>query len=334
MKQAGFWDGKKVLITGGAGFIGSHLAEELLRRGRNVRITVADNLSKNRRKNIAAIRKDIRVVKTELDSFEEARKICRGQDIVLNLAARVGGVGYNSKHHGTMFRENMLISCHMLEAARLAEVERFLAVSSACVYPRFCTIPTPETEGFRDSPEQTNEGYGWAKRMAEFMADAYHKQFGMTIAIARPYNAYGPRDNFDLEKSHVISALIRRIVDGKENPVTVWGDGTQTRAFLFVEDFARGLLEVCEKYAVSDPLNLGADEEVTVRALAEMISKISGSKAKLQFDPSKPTGQPRRNCDTAKAQAKIGFTARVGLEEGLTRTIQWYREHYSAGKTS
>lgn len=329
---ASFWDGKKVLITGGAGFIGSHLVEELLRRGKGVRVTVADNLSKNRIKNLAAVKKEIRIIKTELDSFAEARKICRGQDIVLNLAARVGGVGYNSKHHGTMFRENMLISCHMLEAARLAEVERFLAVSSACVYPRFCTIPTPETEGFRDSPEQTNEGYGWAKRMAEFMAQAYHQQFGMKIAIARPYNAYGPRDNFDLEKSHVISALIRRIVDGKENPVTVWGDGTQTRAFLFVDDFTRGLLEVCEKYAVSDPLNLGANEEVSVRKLAETISRLSGSKAELVFDPSKPSGQPRRNCDTTKAQEKIGFVARVGLEEGLRRTIEWYRENFPGEK--
>lgn len=319
-----FWDNKKVLVTGGAGFIGSHVVEELLRRGKGIRVTVADNLSAGSRENLKAVKKDVRFLKTDLLSFENARKACSRQDIVLNLVARVGGVGYNATHHGTMFHENMLLSSNILEAARRAGVERFLVVSSACVYPRDCLIPTPETEGFRDSPEDTNAGYGWAKRMAEFEGQSFAREFGMSVAIARPYNAYGPRDHFDEERSHVISALIRRIESG-ENPVLVWGNGRQSRAFLYVEDFARGVLEICEKYASADPLNLGTDEEVTIRELAETILRLLGSKARLHFDASKPSGQPRRNCDTSKAKEKIGYTALVRLEEGLSRTIAWYR---------
>jgi GDP-L-fucose synthase len=194
------------------------------------------------------------------------------------------------------------------------------------VYPRDCAIPTPEAEGVRGVPEKTNEGYGWAKRMAEYAGRAYAEEFGMEIAIARPYNAYGPRDHFDPERSHVIAALVKRVCDG-ENPVKVWGDGGATRSFLYVEDFARGLLEVAEKYPKADPLNVGADDEVSVRELAEMIVRLSGSRARLVFDPSKPSGQPRRRCDVAKAKKAIGFTARVALPEGLAKTIAWYRAH-------
>ena len=181
-------------------------------------------------------------------------------------------------------------------------------------------------EGFKDAPEETNDGYGWAKRMAEFQAMAYHREFGMKIAIARPYNGYGPRDNFNPASSHVIAALVRRVVDG-ENPVAVWGDGAQTRAFLYVDDFARGLLEITEKYAECDPVNLGTDEEIRIKDLAGLIVKVAGSKAKLEFDPSRPSGQPRRNCDTRKAREKFGFEAKVRLEEGLAKTVAWYRAH-------
>lgn len=319
-----FWNGKRVLVTGGAGFVGSHLVEELLRRAPKARITVADSLESGRKENLKAVLGDLRIIRADLRSLDDCRKACKGQDVVLNLAAHVGGVGYNSKHHGTMYRDNMLIALQMTEAARLAGVERFLVVSSACVYPREATVPTPESEGFRGSPEMTNEGYGWAKRMAEYLGRSYHAEFGMKVAIARPYNTYGPRDHFESENSHVISALIRRVAAG-ENPVRVWGDGTQSRAFLYVEDFARGLLEVCERYAVCDPVNLGTSEEVTIRRLAELILEASGSKARLVFDPSKPSGQPRRNCDPSRAKELIGFQAKVSLREGLGRTVQWYR---------
>ncbi len=245
---------------------------------------------------------------------------------MLHLAVKQGGLGYSIKNQSVMFRENMLSFLNVIEAARLENVERMLTTSSACVYPRFCTIPTPETEGFLDEPEPTNSGYGWSKRMAEKMSQWYVEQYGMKIAIARPYNAYGPRDNFDLETSHVIPALIRRIMEG-EDPVLVWGSGKQSRAFLYVTDFARGLLEVTEKYPVGDPINIGTDEEVTVGKLVSDICRIAGKQPKIVFDTTKPEGQPRRNCDTRKAKEKVGYTAQLSLEEGLTKTIQWYREN-------
>lgn len=321
-----YWDRKKVLVTGGGGFIGSHVVELLLKTGKGVRVTVADRPSPTKRRNLKAVWKDVRFEKAELSDPKAALRLCRGQDVVLNLAASVGGVGWNSVHPASLFRDNIAIGVNVLEAARRADVGRFLVVSSACVYPRDCAIPTPETEGFRDMPERTNEGYGWAKRMAEYLGRAYAEEFGMEVAIARPYNAYGPRDHFDPERSHVIAALVKRVCDG-ENPVKVWGDGNATRSFLYVEDFARGLLEVAEKYPKADPLNVGADDEVSARELAELIVRLSGSGARLVFDPSKPSGQPRRRCDVAKAKKAIGFTARVALPEGLAKTIAWYRAH-------
>lgn len=320
----GFWDGKKVLVTGGAGFIGSHVVEELFRRGRNVKLTVADLPSRKRKDHLGALAKKVRFVSADVTDFKSCLRACKKQDVVINMAARVAGVRYNSEHPGTMFRENSLIASNMIEAARVSDVERFLVVSTACVYPRNCTIPTPESEGFKDSPEQTNEGYGWAKRMAEYLGRAYHQEFGMKVAIARPYNAYGPRDHFGSEDSHVIAALVTRAVRG-EDPMLVWGDGKSTRAFLYVEDAARGLLDVCEKHPEADPINLGTDEEVSIGDLARTIVRLSGSKAKLVFDAGKPSGQPRRNCDTRKAKETVGFTAQVRLEEGLRRTIDWYR---------
>jgi len=319
-----FWDGKRVLVTGGAGFIGSHLIEELYRRSPTVQVTVAGPPSSLHRRNLGEIGREVRWLDAELTRLEDCEKACRGQEIVLNLAAHVAGVRYNSEHPATMFRENMLLATNMIEAARRAQAERFLVVSTACVYPRHCTIPTPEVEGFKDSPEPTNEGYGWAKRMAEYLGGAYHQEFGMKVAIARLYNAFGPRDHFESADSHVIAALIRRVVGG-EDPVLVWGDGKSTRAFLYVEDAARGLLETAEKYAVCDPVNIGSDEEVTIGDLARTILRVAGSKAELRFDTSKPAGQPRRNCDTRKAREKLGFQARVSLEEGLRRTIAWYQ---------
>ncbi|MBI2415256.1 MAG: NAD-dependent epimerase/dehydratase family protein [Candidatus Kerfeldbacteria bacterium] len=322
--ETNFYAGKKVLVTGGAGFIGSHVVELLVARG--ARVTIPVRSERSNVSFLAAVKTDVNIVYADLLDSTACNRVMVGQDIVMNLAARVGGIEYNIKHPGSIFRENLTVFMNVLEAARQANVERFLVTSSACVYARHCAIPTPETEGFVGTPEPTNEGYGWSKRMEEFLGDAYHREHGMTIAIARPYNAYGPRDNFKPESSHVIPALIKRVIDG-ENPLVVWGDGSQSRSFLYVTDFARGLLAVCEHYAVSDVLNIGADEETTIKELIELIVRLTGVKVDIQFDVSKPAGQPRRHCDATKAKATIGFEAQVSLEEGLRQTIEWYRSN-------
>lgn len=318
-----FWSNKNVLVTGGAGFVGSCLVEILIDKKANVK--VADNLENGARENLASIKDKLEFIQVDLGTIEGCIKATENIDIVLNLAAKVGGIEYNNQHPSIMLSGNIRVSANMLEASRINNVGRFLVVSSACVYPRLCTIPTPESEGFKHVPEPTNEGYGWAKRIAELQGIAYANEYGMEIAIARPYNCYGPRDHFNPEKSHVIPALIKRVFDG-ENPVKVWGDGEQSRAFLFVEDFARGLIEVTEKYAVADPVNIGTDEEIKIKDLIKMIIKISGRNPEVIFDLSKPSGQPRRNCDNTKAKNKVGFVAKIKLEEGLKRTIEWYKK--------
>ncbi|MFA6029903.1 MAG: NAD-dependent epimerase/dehydratase family protein [Elusimicrobiota bacterium] len=318
-----FWDGRRVLVTGGAGFIGSHLVELLLAAGK-ADVTVADDLSNGALENLAVVEGRYRFERVDLRDPAAAARVARGHDVVLHLAAKVGGVGYNVRHPALMFRDNLRMNSAVLEAAVAAGAERVLMTSSACVYPRHCTVPTPESEGFRDWPEDTNEGYGWAKRMAEFEALACHKEFGLRVALARPYNTYGPRDHFDPEVSHVVPALVRRVLSG-EDPVRVWGDGAQTRAFLYVTDTARGMLMAAERYAECDALNLGTDEEVPIRDLVALVLELCGSKARVEFDPSKPAGQPRRNCDVRKAHEKAGFAASVTLREGLGRTIDWYR---------
>ena len=315
-----FYRNKKVLVTGGTGFIGSYVCELLLREGAKVSVT----FQKNNFENIWAIKNDLKLIKANLTNAADAKRATKGAQIVLNLASRVAGIQYNIDHPVEMFGDNVGIAKNMMEAAHKAGVERFLAVSSACVYPRFASVPTPEEEGFLGDPEPTNLGYGWAKRVAELMGRFYFDEYGFKVAIARPYNAYGPRDNFDPKISHVIPGIIKRVFDG-ENPLLVWGSGKQTRSFLYASDFARGLLQTLEKYPCADPVNIGSSEEVTIGDLAKMIVGLSGKKVKIKFDRTKPEGQPRRVCDVSKAKKKVGFFARVGLNEGLERTIEWYK---------
>ena len=322
MAMAGYWQNKKVLVTGGAGFIGSHLVELLLNEGARVR--VADILPKDNAKHLAGVIKKIDYKKLDLSSGLEARRVCWGMDVVMNLAARVGGIEYNSKHPASIFRENMLVFMNVIEAAYREKVKRFLVVSSACVYPRACSIPTREEDGMQGCPEPTNEGYGWAKRMEEYLGAAYHHQYGMEVAIARPYNCYGPRDNFDPASSHVIPALIHRAFGEKERPLKVWGDGTHSRSFLYVEDFARGLLAVCEKVPDARPVNIGEEREVTVRELAEKLREISGEDFKIVYDKKALTGQPRRKCDCRLLRRLTGFKTEVSFEQGLRNTVAWY----------
>lgn len=319
-----FWRNKKVLVTGGAGFIGSHVVEKLLERGAIV--SILDNLQNGSIDNVSHIKKKITIIRGDCMDLKVASNACRGQDVVMNLAARVGGIEYNRTHQVSMLRDNLLIETIMLEAAHKTGVERFLVVSSACVYPRNCSVPTPESEGFLDEPEPTNGGYGWAKRMGEKEGQYYAEEFGLKVGIVRPYNCYGPRDHFDPETSHVIPALIKRVFDG-ENPVKVWGSGNQTRAFLFVEDLAEGMISAVEKYPFPDPLNLGTDEEISIKDLIKKILEISGVKTKIVFDTTKPDGSLRRNSDNKKAKEKIGFAAKNSLDEGLRKTISWYRDN-------
>lgn len=325
--KSNFWKNKKVLVTGGAGFIGSHVVEKLVERG--AKVTVLDNLQNGKLSNINHLKKNVKVIKGDCRLPNDAEKACRGQEIVMNLAARVGGIEYNRTHQATMMRDNLIIGTVMIEAARKMKVERFLVVSSACVYPRKCSVPTPESEGFLDEPEPTNGGYGWAKRMAEKLGMYYAEEFGMKVGIVRPYNCYGPRDHFDPEFSHVIPALVKRVFEG-ENPVKVWGSGKQTRAFLYVEDLAEGMILSIENYPVPDPINLGTDEEISIKKLVKKIIDISGINTKVVFDTTKPDGSPRRNSDNTKAIEKIGFVPNIKLDIGLEKTVEWYKNYLSA----
>ncbi len=319
--ESSFWNNKKVLVTGGAGFIGSHVVEKLVARGANV--TVLDNFNHGKKINLSNVINSVALIRGECTNMQDTLKACKNQEIVMNLAARVGGIEYNRTHQATMLGDNLLIETIMFEAAEKAGVERFLVVSSACIYPHDALVPTPEIEGIRGEPEETNGGYGWAKRMAEKLGSYYAGEFGMKVGIVRPYNAYGPRDHFDPKTSHVIPALIKRVLE-EENPVIVWGSGKQTRAFLYVEDLADGMIQAIEKYPVADPINLGTDEEVSISDLIQMIILISGKKSSIEFDTSKPDGSLRRNSDNRKAKEKIGFYAKTKLLDVLQKTIDWY----------
>ncbi|HAA75741.1 TPA: GDP-fucose synthetase [Candidatus Latescibacteria bacterium] len=321
-----FWQNKRVLVTGGAGFIGSHVVELLVAEGADVTVPVR---TEGRDGFLESVRSQIKVKAADLMVERDCRAVTEGQDVVMNLAADVGGIEYNVAHPASIFRNNLQAYMNCIEAARCEGVERFLVTSSACVYPRHCSIPTPEDEGFSDRPEPTNEGYGWSKRMEEYLGQAYAAEYGMKVGIARPYNCYGPRDNFDPEKSHVIPALVRRIIEG-ENPLVVWGDGRQSRSFLYVTDFARGLIEMAERYAEADPVNIGAEEETTVKELVELLVDLSGMDIDIQYDTSKPAGQPRRKCDSRKAVEKVGFAPRVALREGLAETLDYYFRIHAA----
>ena len=323
-----FWKDKKVLVTGGTGFIGSHVVKRLLDLG--AQVSVLDRRTDGKIKNIAYLKDRVNFIKGDCTNPDDAYIACKKQEIVLNLAARVGSITYNMTHQGTMMRDNLLISVTMLDAALKAKVERFLVVSAACIYPRNCKIPTPETEGFVSEPEPTNGGYGWAKRMSELLGKYYQEEFGMKIGIVRPYNCYGPRDNFDPKVSHVIPGLIKRVLDG-ENPIVVWGSGKQTRAFLYVEDLVEGMLLTIERYPVADAINLGMDEEVSIGELINKIVRIAEMKTSIVFDTTKSDGSPRKNSDNTKAKKLIGFVAKTKLDEGLKKTIFWYKEKLSEG---
>ncbi len=318
----GFWDGKRVLVTGGTGFIGSHCVERLLNLGAHVRVTT-HNPSETA-EYLSAVRPHIDLLELDLACMDDAEQAVAQQDILIHLAAYVAGVEYNSSHPVYMLQRNIEIGLPVMTAAAESSLERIVCVSSACVYTRHCSIPTPEHEGFLGDPEPTNFGYGWAKRLLEVHARGLHQQFDVGVTIVRPYNGYGPRDNFSDETSHVIPALIKR-ADQSVEVFPVWGDGQQTRSFLYVSDFVEGILVAAEQSANADPINIGSDEEVTIADLAQRIVNLVNPDLQLDFDLEKPRGQPRRRGDHTKAKA-LGFEPTVPLSEGLARTVHWFQE--------
>lgn len=319
-----FYKGKKVLVTGGGGFIGSHVVDMLVDSGAKVTVPVR---TKGKTEFLKDVLDRISIVEADLRDRPRVDALMQGQEVVLNLAAaKGGGIAHSMQHHGSLFRDNMSPFLQVLDSAREAGVERFLVVSSACVYSRDASNHALESEGFLGVPEAANAGYGWSKRMEEYLGQAYAEEFGMRVAIARMYNGYGPRDDFFAEYNHVIPGLIKRIFEG-ENPLVVWGSGTQTRSFIYATDFARGILDTCEKYAVADPLNIGSDEEITIGDLARLLIELSGKDVKVEFDTTKPDGPVRRSADTSKAFEKIGFRTEVPLREGLKKSIEWYQAH-------
>jgi len=329
-----YFDGRRVCVTGGSGFIGSHVVEQLLELGARPVVPTRQEAPPF----LGHLASDVEVRHLDLSSRAEAEAAVEGASVVLNLAASVGGISYNAAHPATVFQANMRTFLNVIDAAAKTDVERLLVTSSACIYPRHCTVPTPETEGFADGPEPTNAGYGWAKRMEEFLAASYAEERGLEAAIARPFNAYGPRDNFNPESSHVLPALILKAFESDDGKLPVWGDGKQSRSFLYVDDSARALLEVTARYAVADALNIGEDNEVTVAETARMICDIVGRRRGLtiepQFEPTDLTGQPRRNCDTTKLKRHLGYETLVSLEEGLEASIEWFDENRDLALTA
>jgi nucleoside-diphosphate-sugar epimerase len=323
-----YWTDKRVLVAGGAGFMGSYLVELLVDDGAVV--TVADNLSRGRIENLSAVTDKISFKNIDLRYLSRCEQICRGQDIVLNLAAPAFGVEY-SMTHGEMLTDVTTIGFNLLEAAKRQNIRRFLVVSSSCVYPDDAAVPTKENEAIRGAPETVNLGYGWGKRMVEMQGQYYAKEYNMEIAIARPFNAYGPRESFDPSKAHVMPTLIQKVLRG-DDPIIVWGSGNQTRSFVHGRDSALALKLIAEHYAVADPVNVGHDRETTIRELIESILKATGRNPKVVFDTTKPEGAKRKSADVNKLREVTGgFTPQITLDEGLEEMISYFRDEYLPG---
>jgi GDP-L-fucose synthase len=305
-----FWNNKRILVTGGRGFLGGYVTEKLMQRGVH-----SEKISIPRSKDM------------DLRRWENCLRAVAGINVVIHLAANVGGIGYNRDHPGTLFFDNALMGIQLMEAARLGGVEKFVALGTVCAYPKYTPVPFKEENLWDGYPEKTNAAYGIAKKILLVQAQSYRDEFGFNAIYLLPVNLYGPRDNFDPEKSHVIPALIRKMANAKmknEKEVTVWGTGEASREFLYVEDAAEAIVLATERYNEPDPLNIGAGFEIKIRDLVELISKVTGFTGTIRWDNAKPDGQPRRMLDTSKALKKINFAAKTPLEEGLRKTTEWY----------
>lgn len=320
-KQGGsFWGDRRILLTGGSGFLGSHVQEALAERGaREVFVPRKEDFDLTRRQSIERVLR-------EADPH-----------IVIHLAAKAGGIGANRSKPAEFFYDNLMMGVQLLHQAWKHGVEKLLAVGTVCSYPKYTPVPFKEEDLWEGYPEETNAPYGLAKKMLLVQSEAYRQQYGFNSVNVIPVNLYGPRDNFDLETSHVIPALIRKFLEAKEEeggPVTLWGDGSPTREFLYARDAAEGILLGAERLATSDPVNLGSGDEIRIRQLAELIAELVGYEGEFIWDTSKPNGQPRRALDTSRAQELLGFEAQTSLREGLEITIDWYKRARAAEKVA
>ncbi len=313
------WTGKRVLVTGGAGFFGSFVVDALRRRG------VADVFVPRRKDYDLVDRAACKQV------IADSRP-----DVVFHLAARVGGIGANRDNPGLFLFENAMMGLQLLEECRLAGVKKTVIAGTICAYPKFAPVPFREDDLWNGYPEETNAPYGVAKRLLLVQAQAYREQYGLDSIVLFPVNLYGPRDNFDLRTSHVIPAMIRKCLAARDEgraEVTLWGDGTPTREFLYVEDAAEAMILGAERYDAPDPVNLGSGEEITIRDLAATVAQATGFAGRFVWDTAQPNGQPRRRLDVSRARERFGFVAATSLAEGLKKTVAWYTAHRAAGAT-
>lgn len=310
-----FWQGKRVCVTGGAGFLGSFVVAKLKERGADVFIPTIEEY-------------DL----TQMDSIN-AMLDKSNPEVIIHLAAQVGGIGANREHPAEFFYSNLMMGVQLIHAAYLRKISKFVALGTICAYPKFTPVPFKEDDLWNGYPEETNAPYGLAKKMLLVQSQAYRQQYGYDSIFLMPVNLYGPRDNFNPESSHVIPALIRKCLEAKAAgaaSIEVWGDGSPTREFLYVEDAAEGILLAAEKYDGSEPVNLGSGMEISIKDLVTLIAKLTGFTGELVWDTSKPNGQPRRRLDVSRAEREFGFKAQVGFEEGLRRTIEWYKTKMDA----
>ena len=304
------WQNKNVVVTGGSGFLGSRVVDVLQKRGaKNIVIPRSSDC-------------DLRIQ-------SNCEKITRNADIVFHLAAKVGGIGLNREFPGQLFYDNLIMGVNLMEEARKNKVEKFISLGTICSYPKFTPLPFSEDSIWDGYPEETNAPYGLAKKMLLVQSQAYKQEYGFKSITVFPTNLYGPNDSFDDKKSHVIPALIKKIYQAKKNKsdfIDLWGDGTPTRDFLYVDDAAEGIVLAAEKYDKSDPVNLGTGKEISIKELAELLLRLMHAQLKINWQKEKPSGQPRRCVDPTRAFREFGFKPKISLEEGLQRTIEWYEQ--------
>jgi GDP-L-fucose synthase len=304
---------KKILLTGGGGFLGSYVIGELLHHGIDKSQIFIPRRSE-----------------FDLRKMVDCQNVVKDQDIVIHLAAGVGGIGYNREHPAELFYDNLMMGTQLMESARLAGVKKFVAIGTICAYPKFTTVPFKESELWNGYPEETNAPYGLAKKMMLVQAQAYRDQYGFNAIYLLPVNLYGPRDNFNPDSSHVIPALIKKFVEAKElgaQEVTVWGTGKATREFCHAKDAARGIVLATMKYDGREPVNIGSGNEISIFDLANLVKEAVGFNGNIVWDAEKPDGQPRRCLDVSLAKDLFGFEASVNFKDGIKETVEWYRSN-------